>query len=118
MMHYYGVSAVPTPVMKLEEWPPSALDLLYSVCLAQYYSKNAFVVPLENRIMDAQLAAVLHRPKGDKAVAIKAQQFVCCPSCFKEHAMVCRPAARPRSTVLTKKRNRAKVFMAAELACE
>ena len=116
MVHYFGDSAVPTPQMKLEEWPPGDLDLLYSVCLAQYYSKNAFVVPLENRIMDSQLAAVLHRSKGDTAVAIKAQQFVCCPSCFKEHSMVCRPAAPPRSTVTTKKRKRAKVFMAAAVA--
>jgi hypothetical protein len=91
---------------------------LYSLCLAQYYAKTVFLVSLESHVLDAQFDALMHRSRGDADVATKAMQFVACPSCFKEHSMVCRPlpGSSSTSTTTTRRRKRAKVFTASAVA--
>ncbi len=120
MTRYYSSVATWNVLDWSQENNKEDLDLLYSLCLAQYYAKTVFLVSLESHVLDAQFDALMHRSRGDADVATKAMQFVACPSCFKEHSMVCRPlpgsSSTSTTTTTTRRRKRAKVFTASAVA--
>lgn len=121
MTRYYSSATATTwNVLDWSGEKKDDLDLLYSLCLAHYYAKTVFLVSLESHALDAQFDALMHRSRGDADVATKAMQFVACPSCFKEHSMVCRPlpgsSTSTTTTTTTRRRKRAKVFTASAVA--